>query len=56
MAALERIPPQIEAPQEERESPQTVEEEPESAGPRPAAREAQEGTQRRPWWRRVLGG
>ena len=31
MAALERIPPQIEAPQEERESPETVEEEPERA-------------------------
>jgi hypothetical protein len=32
-AALERIPPQLEAPQEARESPQTVEEEPERADP-----------------------
>ena len=31
MAALERIPPQLEAPSEPRESPQTVEEEPERA-------------------------
>jgi hypothetical protein len=30
-AALERIPPQLEAPQEARESPQTVEEAPERA-------------------------
>jgi excisionase family DNA binding protein len=53
-AALERIPPQIEAPQEARESPETVEEEPERAEPRPATGEAQEGVQR-PWWRRVFG-
>ena len=39
-----------------REPPQTVEEEPERAEPWPAAGEAQEGTQRRPWWRRVFGG
>jgi hypothetical protein len=54
-AALERIPPQIEAPQEARESPETVEEEPERAEPRPATGEAQGGVQR-PWWRRVFGG
>jgi hypothetical protein len=54
MAALERIPPQIEAPQEARESPETVEEEPERTAPRPATGGAQEGVQR-PWWRRVLG-
>jgi hypothetical protein len=53
MAALERIPPQLEAPQEARASPQTVEEEPERAEPRPATVETQEGTQR-PWWRRLL--
>ena len=41
---------------EARESPQTVEQEPESAGPRPAAVEAQQSIQRRPWWRRVFGG
>jgi excisionase family DNA binding protein len=54
-AALERIPPQIEAPQEARESPETVEEEPERAEPRPATGEAQ-GSVQRPWWRRVFGG
>jgi uncharacterized membrane protein YccC len=48
MAALERIPPQIEAPQEARESPETVEQEPERTEPRPAAGEAQESAQR-PW-------
>ncbi len=54
-AALERIPPQLEAP----ESPETVEEAPDRAEPRSAARGAQEGTQRprsRPWWRRIIGG
>jgi hypothetical protein len=55
MAALERIPPQIEAPQEARESPQTAEEEPERAEPRPATGEAQEGAEHRPWWRRLFG-
>jgi hypothetical protein len=56
MAALERIPPQLEAPQEARESPETVEEEPERAEPRSATGEAQESAQQRPWWRRVFGG
>jgi predicted DNA-binding transcriptional regulator AlpA len=54
-AALERIPPQLEAP---RESPQAAEEEPERAEPRPYAGGPQEGVQprpRTPWWRRVLG-
>jgi Mg2+ and Co2+ transporter CorA len=50
---------QLEAPAEsppaERESPQTVEEEPERAEPRPDASGAQEGVERRPWWRRVFG-
>jgi hypothetical protein len=55
MAALERIPPQLEAPSEARESPQTVEEEPERAEPRSDAGGAQEGV-RRPWWRRMFGG
>jgi hypothetical protein len=55
MAALERIPPQLEAPQEARESPQTVGDEPQRAEPRPDAPGAQEGVQR-PWWRRVFGG
>ena len=51
----ERIPPQLEAPQEPPEAPETVEEKPERAEPQSATVEAQEGT-RRPWWRRVLGG
>ncbi len=54
MAALERIPPQIEAPQEASEAAETGEKEPERAGPRSGAGEAQEGP-RRPWWRRVFG-
>jgi hypothetical protein len=49
-AALERIPPQLEAPQEARESPRTAEEEPERAEPRSDVGGAQEGV-RRPWWR-----
>jgi hypothetical protein len=55
MAALERIPPQLEAPQEARESRETAAEEPERAEPRPATGGAQEGV-RRPWWRRVFRG
>ena len=47
---------ELEAPSEPRKSPQTVDEEPEEAEPRPAAGGAQEGAQRRPWWRRVFGG
>jgi hypothetical protein len=57
-AALERIPPQIEAPQAEpqeaRESPQTAAEASEGTEPRSAAPGAQESAQR-PWWRRVIG-
>ncbi len=53
MAALERIPPQLEAP---RESPDTVEDASEGAEPHSATIEAREGTQRRSWWRRMLGG
>jgi hypothetical protein len=52
-AALKRIPPQLEAPQETRESPETVEE-PERAMPRPTTVESQE-TEQRPWWRKVFG-
>jgi len=56
MAALERIPPQLEAPSEARESPrEEVEEEPDRAEPHSATRESQEGTQR-PWWRRIIRG
>ena len=55
MAALERIPPQLEAPQEARESPETARGEPEGAGPDSATGGAQGGA-RRPWWRRMFGG
>ena len=56
-AALERIPPQLEAPgeAEPRKSPETAEQEPERAEPHPEAPGPQEGA-RRPWWRRVFGG
>ena len=53
-AAMERFPPQIEAPPDERESPQTVDEEPERAEPRSATVEAQAVTPP-PWWRRLFG-
>jgi excisionase family DNA binding protein len=56
MAALERIPPQIEPPRDERESPSTAEEASEGAEPRPDTPGAQEGVQRRSWWRRILRG
>lgn len=54
-AALERIPPQLEAPQDERDSAETGAEEAEGVEARPAAGEEQEGA-RRSWWRRVFGG
>src|SRR5215207_1738825 len=44
-AALERIPPQLEAPSEPRESPETATE---------TAEGVQESTQQRPWWRRMF--
>jgi hypothetical protein len=53
-AALERIPPQLEAPREARESPETAQEEHDRSESRPATGGAQEGVQR-PWWRRVFG-
>ena len=48
----------IEAPasEEPSEAAKTVDEEPERAEPRPATGEAQEGAQRRSWWRRVFRG
>jgi transposase-like protein len=52
---VERMPPQLEAPADERDVPETVEQEPEGTQPRPAAPGPQEGA-RRPWWRRVFGG
>jgi hypothetical protein len=48
--------PAIEAPKEAAEAAETVEEEPARAEPRSDTGEAQEGAQRRPWWRRVFGG
>jgi hypothetical protein len=42
-AAMERIPPQLEAPSEPRASPETVEEAPERAEPHSATDGAQEG-------------
>jgi len=47
---------EIEAPQEASDAPETVEETPERAEPRPATGGAQEGAQRRSWWRRVFRG
>jgi DNA-binding Lrp family transcriptional regulator len=60
MAALERIPPQLEAPSETRESSVPASEATDKAAeePRSAAGVAQEGAQRpqeRSWWRRVFG-
>ena len=52
MAALERIPPQLEAPSETRESPQTATE---GQSGTTAPPEPQEGV-RRPWWQRWFGG
>jgi hypothetical protein len=54
-AAMERIPPQLEAPQEARESPETAQEQQERGEPHSATGGAEEGV-RRPWWRRVFGG
>ena len=54
MAALERIPPALEAPGDA----ETVEETPEGAEPRSAtggAQEAAQGGERRSWWRRWFG-
>jgi len=48
---VERIPPAIEA----RESPVAAEEASEGAEPHSEAPGAQEGTQRRSWWRRMFG-
>jgi hypothetical protein len=54
LRALERIPPQLEAPQEPPGSPQKVEEDSERAAPRPATSGPQESTWRR-WRRRWFG-
>jgi hypothetical protein len=51
--ALSRIPPQLEAPREARESPET-----DAAGRpgTPGSPEPQTPAELRPWWRRVFGG
>ena len=53
MAALERIPPQLEAPSEARESPETAEEAVGEGRAPSTTVESQEPVQR-PWWRRVF--
>jgi hypothetical protein len=58
-AAMERIPPQLEAPSEARESPETIDEQQGTGQPPSDAPDAQEGEQRqqeRSWWRRMFGG
>ena len=54
LRALERIPPQLEAPQEAPDDAETVEEAPERAD-QSATGGGQEGVQR-PWWKRIFGG
>jgi len=54
IAALTSRIPQLEAPQEARESSQAGEEEPERAEPHSATGGTQESIQR-PWWRRMFG-
>ena len=51
----ERIPPQLEAPQEPPEAPEPGEEQQGRGEPHSATGGAQEGV-RRSWWRRVFGG
>jgi DNA-binding transcriptional MerR regulator len=50
--------PELEAPSEPPGAPETATEEPEgpAEGPRPSTGKAQERVERRPWWRRMLGG
>lgn len=48
--------PAIEAPAETPEAPEEAEEQQGRGEPHPDAPGAQEGAQRRPWWRRVFGG
>jgi predicted ArsR family transcriptional regulator len=56
-AALERIPPQLEAPsQEPAESPEMAEDEQQGRGPAPSTGGPQGGAEDRSWWRRVFGG
>src|SRR5215207_8035501 len=52
-AALERIPPQLEAPSEPREAPERGTDEQQGRGPLPEDTSPQTPTER-PWWRRWL--
>jgi hypothetical protein len=54
-AALERIPPQLEAPSEAREASETADEQQGRGEPHSATVEEQQGTPR-PWWRRWFTG
>ena len=56
-AALERIPPQLEAPPEPPGAPETAAGEPEGPPeePRGGTEGPEEGSER-PWWRRMFGG
>ncbi len=59
---IERLPPQLEAPPDERGADLTASEEPEGSQPRSASGGPQTATERphseapRSWWRRVFGG
>jgi hypothetical protein len=55
-AALERIPPQIEAPSEPPESPESSADMPMGPTPQEASEAAQEPTERVSWWRRLFRG
>jgi hypothetical protein len=55
-AALERIPPQLEAPSEPPGAPETATGEPEEPEPHPSTGENQEPVERRSWWQRMFGG
>jgi hypothetical protein len=55
-AALERIPPQLEAPQEPPEARETPSEPAHREEPFTSEERPQEAAQRRSWWRRVFGG
>jgi len=56
LAALERIPPQLEAPSERPQAPETATDEQQGRGPIPDAGGPQEPSQPRPWWQRMFGG
>jgi hypothetical protein len=55
-AAMERIPPQLEAPSEPRESPEPATAGPVEPTPSEPTEGPQEGAEPRSWWRRMFGG